>query len=353
MLPVSVALPWTCVASTVRRCVASSGPKASCGSDLRPKLSLLHAEPERRLGKNEHVDLKLERAVRDAAIVFLQSVVDAEGVVSSADLRRFTFNNERVFLVGPQGIFKPKQLALPLSIKTVPPVDGREPPYLDQFDEHDTLHYRYRGTDPQFHENVGLRRLMEAGLPLVYFHGLDKGRYLAAAALMAADRPADLTFEVDLTELDVALPGHDRSSFELAQGTNKMRLLKARINQASFRERVMKAYQSACALCRLRHAVLLDAAHIRPHAEGGSSIVPNGMSLCKIHHAAFDAGILGIRPDLVAEIRSDVMLETDGPMLAHGIQALNGTRLLHPRVKLLRPDVDALEYRYEQFRAAG
>jgi hypothetical protein len=29
----------------------------------------------------------------------------------------------------------------------------------------------------------------------------------------------------------------------------------------------------------------------------------NGLSLCKIHHAAFDRGIIGIRPNYVIEIR--------------------------------------------------
>jgi len=44
--------------------------------------------------------------------------------------------------------------------------------------------------------------------------------------------------------------------------------------------------------------------------------VPNGLALCKIHHAAFDMNILGIRPDHVVEIRTDVLEERDGPCCA-------------------------------------
>ena len=58
------------------------------------------------------------------------------------------FDGQRLRLLGPQGIFKPSQFSLPLSITTVPPVPGREPPYPDRA-EGDLLRYSYRGTDPQ------------------------------------------------------------------------------------------------------------------------------------------------------------------------------------------------------------
>ena len=98
-------------------------------------------------------------------------------------------------LVSQQGIFKPRQLELPISIRTAAPSDGREPPYPDRIDDDSSLKYRYRGTDPEFHENVRLRKLMESGLPLVYLHGIAKGRYLVSGALILRDRPADLTFD--------------------------------------------------------------------------------------------------------------------------------------------------------------
>jgi putative restriction endonuclease len=90
----------------------------------------------------------------------------------------------------------------------------------------------------------------------------------------------------------------------------------------------MLAYQRRCAICSLRHADLLDAAHIiedgRP---GGDPVVPNGLALCKIHHAAYDRSILGISPDLVVHIDGDVLVEVDGPMLLHGLQEFHGEKL--------------------------
>jgi putative restriction endonuclease len=127
------------------------------------------------------------------------------------------------------------------------------------------------------------------------------------------------------------------------------RLTRLRLHQPVFRARVLRAYERACAICRLKHADLLDAAHILSDAEGGQPVVPNGLSLCKIHHAAFDRGILGVRRDYVVEVRPDVLLEVDGPMLRHGLQDVHGWNLELPRRPAERPDQDLLEQRWRQF----
>src|SRR5207248_2061906 len=88
----------------------------------------------------------------------------------------FAFEGRRVPLVGPQGIFKPAVLpSVPLSITTVPAVEGRERPYEDEVGPDGFLRYRYHGTDPQHHENVGLRTAMATQTPLIYFHGIVPG----------------------------------------------------------------------------------------------------------------------------------------------------------------------------------
>jgi putative restriction endonuclease len=108
-------------------------------------------------------------------------------------------------------------------------------------------------------------------------------------------------------------------------------------------------------VCRLRHSELLDAAHIVPDVDPrGLPVVRNGLALCKLHHAAFDRHIVGVRPDLVVEVRQDILDELDGPMLRHGLQDLHGHRLLViPGRRDDRPDADLLAERYERFRAAG
>ncbi len=137
-----------------------------------------------------------------------------------------------------------------------------------------------------------------------------------------------------------------------AYGTTKV---KTRLHQQGFRERVMRANREHCAMCRLRHKKLLDAAHIIPDSEpGGEAVVDNGLSLCKIHHATFDARVIGIDPDsLQIMVRRDVLQEVDGPMLRHGIQAMDGTKIWLPQRRKDRPDPERLAKRFEHFLRAG
>jgi len=99
---------------------------------------------------------------------------------------------------------------------------------------------------------------------------------------------------------------------------------------------------------------LLEAAHILPNGHPqGHPVVPNGLALCKLHHAAFDAQILGIRPDYQIEIRLDVLEEIDGPMLKHGLQQFHQQRIRTPHRPLLKPKPEYLEERFALFRRSS
>ena len=263
------------------------------------------------------------------------------------------FDGQVIRLLGPQGIFKPRQLSLPLSITTVPPVPGKEPPYPDHA-EGDLLRYSYRGDDPQHRDNVGLRGAMQRRVPLVYFLGVVPGQYLATwPVFIIEDDPQALQFTVALEAAAgggevIAIAGEDPAR------RYAVRSVRHRLHQRAFRERVLQAYQRACAMCRLRHAELLDAAHILPDTDDRSTTaVSNGLALCKLHHAAFDHHIVGVRPDLAIEVRQDILAEVDGPMLRHGLQELEGHRVDVPRRRILQPDVEFLTERYELFRRAS
>jgi putative restriction endonuclease len=116
----------------------------------------------------------------------------------------------------------------------------------------------------------------------------------------------------------------------------------------------MRAYEERCAVCALHHRELLDAAHIIPDKEErGIPVVSNGLALCKIHHAAYDQRILGIRPDYVVEIHHRLLEEIDGPMLRHGLQQHHGKPLMMtPARRSECPDAGRLAIRYESFRSA-
>ena len=132
------------------------------------------------------------------------------------------------------------------------------------------------------------------------------------------------------------------------------RLVLTRHHQPLFRSAVLHAYERRCAVCRLPFAELLDAAHIQADARGGAARVSNGLSLCKIHHGAFDANLIGISPDYVVHVKASVLETFDGPTLQHSIKEMNGESLRQlPKAKAERPDRELLAERFEAFALAS
>jgi putative restriction endonuclease len=301
-----------------------------------------------------------DQAVRVAAFAWLAEQVSTRGDVLEWKLLSdgFVFDGRRVPLVSQQGIFKPAVCELPLSIRTSP-----GSPYDDHFVEN-RLAYSYRGADTEHRENRGLRRLLEARAPLVYFHAVTEGRYLAVWPVMIvaddrANRRVFVQAEAMSSELGgVGLTGPLDEISLVTDGEARReyatRLIRQRLHQRAFHERVLDAYHSQCAMCRLKHRNLLDAAHIKPDSLGGQPVVSNGLALCKIHHAAFDLNVVGIHPEkLQVSVRADVLREIDGPMLRYGLQALQGEPVWTPRAAKLRPDPEHLRWKWGRFADAG
>jgi putative restriction endonuclease len=303
--------------------------------------------------------MSLDERIRLAAFTFLDELTHVHGETLARDrlAQGFIIDGQRVPLLGPQGIFKPALLDLPLSITTVPPVPGKPRPYEDEFGPGGLLRYRYRGTDSGHRDNAGLREAMQRQVPLIYFHGIVRGRYMASwPVYIVGDDPASLTFMVAVDDKQLAgVPSAvavDSPEVEIRR-RYVTRLVRQRLHQQAFRERVLDAYRQHCAICRLRHHELLEAAHIVADADpDGEPHVSNGLALCTLHHAAFDCHIVGVRPDYVVEVRLDVLEEVDGPMLKHGLQGFHGSALLIPQRDALKPDRQFLEERYALFRRA-
>ena len=134
----------------------------------------------------------------------------------------------------------------------------------------------------------------------------------------------------------------------------RQQLTKIRLHQRPFRAAVLRAYKTACAVCSFRHSDLLDAAHIQEDSAGGRPVVTNGMTLCKMHHAAYDRQILGITPDYEVRINEEVLREVDGPMLRHGIQEFHErTLMVFPDRRSDRPDRSLLDQRYQTFLSSS
>ncbi len=101
--------------------------------------------------------------VRLAAFEWLHAQVSLYGEVLPRTLltQGFQFQNHRVPLLDPQGIWKPQVLPqYPLSITTTP-----KGPYNDSFGSDDSNAFAYRGMYPEHRDTVGLRAALTHPMP--------------------------------------------------------------------------------------------------------------------------------------------------------------------------------------------
>jgi putative restriction endonuclease len=296
-------------------------------------------------------------SIRLFAFDWLKSQIEIHGDILTRRLLQegFSLSGENYGLVGPQGIWKPKSMKLPISITSI--LDG---PYPDSIDEKSgLLNYKYRGTNPNHPDNVGLREMMRQNIPLIYLHNIVENKYVPMwPVYIVADNPDDLSFSVmadDIAYIKTAEQS-DQAVESLTSYARRAYITVTslrRVHQKGFRETVLRAYKNQCALCRLRHPELLDAAHIIGDLEdNGEPIIQNGLSLCKIHHVAFDQYIIGINPDYKVKVRKDILEEIDGPMLKYGLQSLDNGKLILPGNLKDYPDKVRLDFRFNQFLKA-
>jgi putative restriction endonuclease len=284
-----------------------------------------------------------------------RSALNTAGLVHWDDLENFRLSDgERLVLIGQSGIWKPRQLRFPISVSTTPPQPGRPPPYEDHVRDDGTIVYRYRRGDPGHRDNVALRTLMVQRLPIVYFKGIETGWYFPHfPTLVIGDDPSTMSVLLDLQSAGT-LGLAAGEPVEEANRRYAVRAVRQRLHQARFSSLVLHAYRCRCAVCSLAKRPLLDAAHIvRDIDPDGIAAAKNGLSLCKIHHAAYDQNLLGVDPDLRIHIARDLLEEIDGPMLQHGLKDMDGLSLrVLPARKSERPDPDRLSRRFDEFRQA-
>jgi len=306
-----------------------------------------------------------DHALRLAAIEHVRALsARYHEIVPTAVLRQgFPFGGGRVPLATFQsGIFRPAAFRGPaaLSIFTAPPVPGKPRPYDDDVEPGNdgafTYHYRDARTPSAAaraaadRDNGALRAAHVRQVPLIWFWGQFPGQYQPLAPMfVTADDPVRRVVELrgDVPRADLEPSSEDLRRY----ATGEMRY---RLHQTRFRHTVMHAYRNRCAVCRLREADLLQAAHILGDRHTlGQPVVVNGIALCAIHHLAYDRNLMGIDPDGVVHIAHRLLEEVDGPMLRAGLQGRHGEGILLPRRHAERPDPERLEIRFGEFEHAA
>jgi len=281
---------------------------------------------------------------------------DGADSISSEELREFAIDGRRFLLMDRQrGIRKPAELSAALSIRTVYAPSAEKRPYDDDVGEDGLLRYKWRGDDAGQAENRALRAAMEQRVPLIWFFGVGQARYQPIFPIfLVAEERDHHQFVVDLDVVrDLAVPA---SPLEGQLRRYVMRETRQRLHQPVFRASVLRAYETRCAVCSLRHSELLDAAHYRSRPRRGRHCprCETEWRCARSTMPPMTASFLGVRPDLVVEIRADLLAEIDGPMLQHGLKERHGQQLMVlPRGRVEQPDPHLLEISYARFRKAG
>lgn len=305
---------------------------------------------------------ELDIRLRSAAFAHVRQLNATHDVLTSRQLADgFMFEGTRIPLVNPQrGIFKPRQMRHLLSIRTVFPKPGAKIWYDDQrqvhrqiYESDELVEYAFMGDNPDAADNRWLRDACEQHIPIIYFLGIAPGRFLAQVpAFIARWNRSSLKAAVGFGEpVDYAgAPFAD----EAPARRYALGAVKQRLHQATFRQAVLNAYDGRCAFTGLPEPMLLDAAHIigDKHETLGQPVVPNGLPLSKIHHAAFDAQLIGIDPDFRMHVSDRLMRQSDGPLL-EALKQLHQRSIRLPERHKDWPDRDRLALRFDAFRAAN
>lgn len=123
----------------------------------------------------------------------------------------------------------------------------------------------------------------------------------------------------------------------------QLRAIMTRRGQSKFRNSLLKAYGETCAISGCKVAQLLEAAHIRPHAEKPNYSVTNGILLRADLHTLFDLGLLALNAQLRVELAP--------ALLSSEYRKLEGKKIRRSLLPSDTPNKDALEQRYRDFQA--
>jgi len=266
--------------------------------------------------------------------------------------RGFPFRGHRIpFLNYQKGIYRASVQRGPaaLSINT-----SYRSPYADEATEEGFL-YAYRAGAIDQPDNRALRAAHRLQVPVVYFIGTRPGWYRPVF-------PCFLTGDDATTRFVVVTPGamvgplDEQEPVRVEDPIEQryvVRETKVRLHQARFRGRVLPAYLSQCAICRLKEGRLLDAAHIIGDLQAaGQASVSNGLSLCSIHHRAFDQHLVGISPEYKVHVSRRLLDDDDGPMLDF-LKGFHEANIHVPSRRAWRPDRERLAERFDRFTEAA
>lgn len=253
----------------------------------------------------------------------------------------FAFEGRRVpFLNHMKGIFRAGVQRGPAALSVM---TSSSSPYDDE-ETAEGFWYAFREGAAELPDNRALRAAHELGVPIAYYFGVRPWWFEPIFPCFVVDR--------DLRRVLITPSPPGVMTLEVATEAERRyatRSVRQRLHQSRFRGLVLPAYRDRCAVCRLKERRLLDAAHILADGhERGEPVVSNGLSLCSIHHRAFDEDLIGIDPDYRVHVSRRLLEEEDGPMLEL-LKTFHSAQIEVPAQRRLAPDRSRLAERFARF----
>lgn len=132
--------------------------------------------------------------------------------------------------------------------------------------------------------------------------------------------------------------------YEFFEGTEKIRLVKTRVNQNDFRQRILASYNEKCCITGLSITSLLVASHIIPWSKNKQERLNprNGICLNNIHDKAFDKGLITITSDFKVKLSNAILKkQKESNIQKYFIEYENQPIILPDRFS---PSIQFLEY---------
>jgi putative restriction endonuclease len=268
--------------------------------------------------------------------------------VPYAELARgFPYRQGWLKLVGPQGVFKPKELTDgPLTL-----LSTLASSYEDEHLEGDVMLYDY-APESREHENKGLKRIAAQGRRIILLKQVKRKprpEYMvfAPVAILGFDDAArKVRLNLAAAQIEEAgVPPPTPTVFSKAYAES---IVMARLHQAHFRRQTLAAYKERCCICELRERPLLDAAHIvADRLPDGMPTVRNGLAMCPTHHRAYDRNIVLVTERYHVEVRKDRLDHAPDQATRRMLLDYHGRPIRLPRDESLRPDPAFLRRKIE------
>lgn len=114
---------------------------------------------------------------------------------------------------------------------------------------------------------------------------------------------------------------------------------KIKVRSAAFKTKIKELYEDSCAVCGIRRYNKaqnpeVEAAHIYPVEKNGTDDLRNGLSLCKLHHWAFDGGLFVIEDNFEIKVLPEILNDQN----YEEIYRFDGKKINLPKNKEIVPN---------------